>query len=57
MNALVQRLIAARKAAGISQATAADHLKMSRPTFIAIEKGTREVKPEELIALASLYQT
>lgn len=57
MNALVQRLIAARKAAGISQATAADHLRMSRPTFIAIEKGTREVKPEELIALASLYQT
>lgn len=57
MNALVQRLIAARKAAGVSQASAAEHLNISRPTFIAIEKGTRDVKPEELVALASLYHT
>src|SRR5690606_3946057 len=57
MNALVQRLIAARKSAGVSQASAAEHLNISRPTFIAIEKGTRDVKPEELVALAGLYQT
>lgn len=57
MNALAQRLIAARKAAGVSQASAADHLKMSRPTFIAIEKGARDVKPDELLALATLYHT
>lgn len=57
MKSLVQRLISARKAAGISQAIAAEHLNISRPTFIAIEKGTREVKPEELKALAFLYNT
>ncbi|WP_257386400.1 helix-turn-helix domain-containing protein [Tahibacter caeni] len=57
MNALVQRLISARKAAGVSQEAAATRLGMSRPTFIAIEKGTRLVKPEELIALADLYGT
>jgi Zn-dependent peptidase ImmA (M78 family)/transcriptional regulator with XRE-family HTH domain len=57
MNALAQRLIAARKASGISQEAASTHLGMSRPTFIAIEKGTRAVKPEELVLLASLYNT
>lgn len=57
MNALAQRLIAARKASGISQETASNHLNISRPTFIAIEKGTRAIKPEELISLASLYKT
>lgn len=57
MNALIQRLISARKAAGISQAVAAERLSISRPTFIAIEKGTRDVKPEELMTLAKLYNT
>lgn len=57
MNALIQRLISARKAAGISQAAAAERLNISRPTFIAIEKGTRDVKPEELMTLAKLYAT
>ena len=55
MNALPQRLIAARKAAGLSQEEAAARLNISRPTFIAIEKGTRPVKPDELVALASAY--
>ena len=50
-----QRLAEYRKAAGITQAEAADRLGMSRPTFIAIEKGTREAKPEELVSLAKLY--
>lgn len=57
MKALLQRLISARKAAGISQAIAAEHLKISRPTFIAIEKGVRDVKPEEVKTLAKLYNT
>jgi DNA-binding XRE family transcriptional regulator len=57
MNALVQRLISARKAAGISQAVAAEHLNISRPTFIAIEKGARDAKPEEVRSLAKLYNT
>ncbi|MFW9487734.1 helix-turn-helix domain-containing protein [Xanthomonas euvesicatoria pv. euvesicatoria] len=57
MNNLPQRLILARKSAGFSQEAAATHLGMSRPTFIAMEKGTRNAKPEELAALASLYGT
>jgi Zn-dependent peptidase ImmA (M78 family)/DNA-binding XRE family transcriptional regulator len=51
-----QRLSEYRKAAGLTQATAADHLGMSRPTFIAIEKGVRDAKPDELVRLAQLYQ-
>lgn len=57
MNTLAERLIAARKARGITQDVAAARLDVSRPTFIAIEKGNRRPKPEELIALASLYET
>lgn len=52
---LAERLIAARKAAKITQEAASDHLGMSRPTFIAIEKGTRRPRPDELIKLAKLY--
>jgi len=50
-----QRLTEYRKAANLTQAQAADHLGMSRPTFIAIEKGLRNAKPEELVRLAALY--
>jgi len=57
MNYLYERLTFARKAAGVSQDSAARYLKISRPTYIAIEKGTRDVKPDELIALASLFKT
>lgn len=56
-SALAERITAARKAAGVSQADAAHHLGMSRPTYIAIEKGTREVKSHELLSLAELYRT
>lgn len=52
---LAERLVAARKAANLTQEEAANHLKMSRPTFIAIEKGTRRPKPLELVSLAQLY--
>ena len=52
---LAERLSAARKAAKITQEAAADHLGISRPTFIAIEKGTRRPRPDELVKLAKLY--
>ena len=57
MTALSDRLVAARKARGLTQGTASAHIGMSRPTFIAIEKGTREPKPSELLGLAKLYDT
>lgn len=57
MNALNERLIAARKSAGVSQDAAARQLGISRPTYIAIEKGLRDVKPGELLALAGLFKT
>jgi Zn-dependent peptidase ImmA (M78 family)/DNA-binding XRE family transcriptional regulator len=54
-KALGERLALARKEAGKTQEEAAEHLGLSRPTFIAIEKGTRPVQPEELIKLAAFY--
>ena len=57
LSALAERLLAARKSVGITQDTAAAHLDMSRPTFIAIEKATRRPRPEELAKLAALYKT
>lgn len=50
-----QRLTDARKARGVTQEAAAKHLGCSRPTFIAIEKGTRAAKPDEIVSLAALY--
>jgi Zn-dependent peptidase ImmA (M78 family)/DNA-binding XRE family transcriptional regulator len=50
-----QRLAAARKARGVTQERAAEHLECSRPTLIAIEKGERPAKPDEIIKLASFY--
>jgi Zn-dependent peptidase ImmA (M78 family)/transcriptional regulator with XRE-family HTH domain len=49
------RLQQARKAAGITQQAAADHLEMARTTITAIEKGTRRIQPSELARLAGLY--
>ena len=57
LSALAERLMAARKGAGVTQEAAAAHLDMSRPTFIAIEKGTRRPRPDELVKLAALYRT
>jgi Zn-dependent peptidase ImmA (M78 family)/transcriptional regulator with XRE-family HTH domain len=57
LSALAERLVAARKGAGVTQEAAAAHLDMSRPTFIAIEKGTRRPRPEGLVKLAALYRT
>jgi Zn-dependent peptidase ImmA (M78 family)/DNA-binding XRE family transcriptional regulator len=52
---LGQRLAEARKARGITQEAAASHLGCSRPTYIAIEKGDRPAKPEEIVKLATLF--
>lgn len=49
------RLTEARKARGVTQEEAAKHLGCSRPTLIAIEKGTRHPKSEEIVKLAGLY--
>src|ERR1700760_4685308 len=54
-RAIGQRLAEARKARSITQETAAEHIGVSRPTFIALEKGERAAKPAELVKLASLY--
>ena len=50
-----QRLAEARKARAITQEIAAEHIGVSRPTFIAVEKGERAAKPAEIIKLAELY--
>lgn len=49
------RLQEARKDRRLTQQDAAGTLGMSRPTYIAIEKGERPVQPHELIRLAELY--
>ena len=51
------RLRKARQAARITQAQAAQALSVSRPTLIAIEKGTRRAKPDEIKSLADYYGT
>lgn len=55
-ESLAIRLRAAREARGLTQAQAAAELGVSRPLLIAIEKGTREASPQELVRLADIYQ-
>jgi Zn-dependent peptidase ImmA (M78 family)/DNA-binding XRE family transcriptional regulator len=50
-----QRLAEARKAKGVTQEEAAEFLGCSRPTYIAMEKGERPAKAEEIIKLAAFY--
>ncbi len=50
-----QRLADARRSRGVTQEDAANQIGCSRPTFIAIEKGNRLPKAEEIVKLASLY--
>src|SRR5436309_2186977 len=52
---LGRRLADARKARDVTQEEAAKHLGCSRPTLIAIEKGERPAKPEEIVKLAAFY--
>lgn len=49
------RLAEVRKARGITQEAAAAHLGYSRPTYIAIEKGERPAKAEEIVSLAAFF--
>jgi len=52
---LGRRLTEARVARGITQEQAAARLGCSRPTLIAVEKGTRMAKPAEIVELAAFY--
>jgi Zn-dependent peptidase ImmA (M78 family)/DNA-binding XRE family transcriptional regulator len=50
-----ERLRLARTTSGKKQEEVAGALAISRPTLVAIEKGQRKVRPEELDSLAKLY--
>ncbi len=50
-----RRLAEARRARGLTQEEVTGHLGCSRPTLIAMEKGERRAKPDEIIKLAELY--
>jgi Zn-dependent peptidase ImmA (M78 family)/DNA-binding XRE family transcriptional regulator len=50
---LGQRIAEARKARGKTQEEMADFLACSRPTYIAIEKGDRAAKSDEIIKLGA----
>lgn len=52
---LGQRITEARKARGKTQEEVAEFLGCSRPTYIAIEKGERLAKSEEIIRLAPFF--
>ncbi len=52
-----ERLRIAREAAKLTQAAAADSILVARTTIVAIEKGQRRVRIDELQRLASLYHT
>ncbi len=52
---LGQRIAEARKARGKTQEEVAEFLACSRPTYIAIEKGDRAAKPDEIVKLASFF--
>src|SRR5271157_2983779 len=52
---LGQRISEARKSRGKTQEDVAEFLGYSRPTYIAIEKGERTAKPDEIIKLASFF--
>lgn len=45
----------ARKAKGLTQKEASEILNVSRTTITAIEKGERQIKPGELVALSTAY--
>jgi Zn-dependent peptidase ImmA (M78 family)/DNA-binding XRE family transcriptional regulator len=51
-----ERLRIARSATGLTQEHAAEKLGLARTTLVAIERGDRQPRPEELVALAKLYE-
>ena len=52
----LDRLRSARRASGLTQQDAADRIGMARTTVVAIEKGDRPIRPDELVAFARLYK-
>lgn len=52
---LGQRLAEARKARGLTQEEVAGFLGYSRPTYIAMEKGERPAKADEVMRLATYF--
>src|ERR1700685_3372347 len=52
-----ERLRLARETLNIKQAQAADAIKVARTTIVAIEKGERRARMNELQQLAKLYKT
>ncbi len=55
LRQLGERLQQARKKCGMTQADAAQIINAARTTIVAIEKGERRLKPNELIKLARAY--
>ncbi|HEY5326528.1 MAG TPA: helix-turn-helix transcriptional regulator [Mucilaginibacter sp.] len=53
---IATRIKDARIMAGLSQAQAAEKLKLQRPAISEIESGKRKVSAEEIIQLAELYR-
>jgi Zn-dependent peptidase ImmA (M78 family)/DNA-binding XRE family transcriptional regulator len=52
---LGQRIAEARRARGKTQEEVAAYLRVSRPTYIAVEKGDRAAKPDVIIKLAAFF--
>ena len=52
---LGSRITEFRKACGKTQDETGKHLGMSRPTYIAIEKGTRRATSDEIVKLAAYF--
>lgn len=55
MSWLLERLRRARETAGFSQADVAERLGIARTTMVAIERGERQLRPDEMVLLADLY--
>jgi transcriptional regulator with XRE-family HTH domain len=53
---IATRLKEARTLAGLSQAHAADKMKLQRPAISEIESGNRKVSADELVLFADLYK-
>lgn len=51
-----ERLRIARTAAGLTQEQAAERMKFARTTLVAIERGDRSARPEELLAFSEVYK-
>lgn len=52
---LGQRIAEFRKARGVTQQEVAALLACSRPTYIAMEKGERPAKPDEIVKVAAFF--